>query len=323
MSDKYRILSIDGGGIKGIFPASFLAAIEENISGKTSEYFDLIVGSSTGGILALGIGLGYSAKEMVDFYKQLGPEIFKGNGLLKCMRRFIYAKYDNGPLKQALEKKYGKRKLGASLVRLVIPSFNIEKGEIHVYKTAHHERFKYDYKESVVDVAMATAAAPTYFPSYRGVSGIPLCDGGLWANNPIDVAVVEAIGVLNWPANAIKVLSLGCTATPFDLKKGRNYSVGITYWINKLPETFMAGQSSSAIGIAKILAGNENIIRVDPIFPNGRFKMDSIKEIESLAGLGRNEARILFEKVKDVFFDKKVDLFVPYHKENEHQGELK
>jgi len=74
-----KILSIDGGGIKGVFPASFLASIEEQIGGKVSDYFDLIVGTSTGGIIALGLGLGFSAKDILSFYEERGPEIFRGN----------------------------------------------------------------------------------------------------------------------------------------------------------------------------------------------------------------------------------------------------
>jgi uncharacterized protein len=70
------------------------------------------------------------------------------------------------------------------------------KGEVHIWKTAHHLRFQTDYKASVVDFAMATAAAPTYFPSHRLASGIPLVDGGTWANNPVAISVVEAIGIL-------------------------------------------------------------------------------------------------------------------------------
>ena len=73
-----RILSIDGGGIKGVFPASFLATVENSIEGQLADYFDLIVGTSTGGIIALGLGLGLSASDILRFYEDSGPEIFGG-----------------------------------------------------------------------------------------------------------------------------------------------------------------------------------------------------------------------------------------------------
>jgi hypothetical protein len=117
-----KILTIDGGGIKGVFPASFLSSIEEHIDGRVSDYFDLIVGTSTGGIIALGLGLGFPAKDILAFYKQYGPAIFGGNGILRRLRRLFYAKYDQRALRSALEKTFGDRRLGQSSARLVIPS---------------------------------------------------------------------------------------------------------------------------------------------------------------------------------------------------------
>jgi len=107
-----KILTIDGGGIKGVFPASFLSHIEEKIDGRIDEYFDLIVGTSTGGIVALGLGLGFPAKEILSFYKDHGPVIFGGNGALRKLRSLFYAKYDQHELRSALESTFGNRKLG-------------------------------------------------------------------------------------------------------------------------------------------------------------------------------------------------------------------
>ena len=85
-----RILSIDGGGIKGTFPASFLASIEKHVDGTVGEYFDLIAGTSTGGIIAVALGFGFSAKEILKFYEDLGPKVFATNSgfLTKCKRFF-------------------------------------------------------------------------------------------------------------------------------------------------------------------------------------------------------------------------------------------
>src|ERR1700733_11044702 len=136
-----RILTIDGGGIKGVFPASFLASLEEKIDGSIYEYFDLIVGTSTGGIIALALGLGFAAKDILKFYENYGPEIFKGNHLVKALQHLAITKYKNTGLKKALEETFGTKKLGESRTRLVIPSFNLQTGEVYVYKTAHHPRF--------------------------------------------------------------------------------------------------------------------------------------------------------------------------------------
>ena len=80
------MLCIDGGGIKGVFPASFLSTIEEAVGRPVADYFDLIVGTSTGGIIALGLGLGLGAGDLLRFYEQRGAAIFKGNGRVRGQR---------------------------------------------------------------------------------------------------------------------------------------------------------------------------------------------------------------------------------------------
>lgn len=304
-----KILTIDGGGIKGVFPASFLASIEEKINGNISEYFDLIVGTSTGGIIALALGLGFSAKEVQEFYEKHGPKIFKGNRFLKYFQKFISTKYTNHELKKALEETFGSRKLGESKNRLVIPSFNLETGEVYVYKTAHHPRFQRDYEESVVHVALATSAAPTFFPVHYTSSGIPLIDGGLWANNPLGMAAVEALGVLKWPKDSVKILSIGCTTEAF--KSRRNG--GQLSWAPKIADIFMASQSSASLGMAQLLIGHANVKRINPVMPKGKFGLDTIKEIQALKGLGVSEARKELPHINE-FFVSKVESFTPEYK---------
>lgn len=308
----YRILSIDGGGIKGVFPAAFLAALEDYINDKVSNYFDLIAGTSTGGIIALGLGLGFSSKEILNFYEQLGREVFSGKKFMRFLRQFVFSRYDATPLKISLEKIFGNKKLGDSTKRLIIPAVNLENGSLYIYKTAHHPRFQTDYKIPAVDVSIATAAAPTYFPIFRASSGIPLVDGGLWANNPTGFAVVEAIGVLNWPRDSIKVLSIGCTSAPLNMSLDRKRSSGSLYWGTRIPTVFLTTQSFASIGIAQILIGNENIYRYNPVVPDRRFSLDRVDGIRSLKGLGYAEARKAVPVLKKIFLSQQVDQFVPY-----------
>lgn len=309
-----RILVIDGGGIKGVVPASFLAHVEESLPAPTAAYFDLIVGTSTGGIIALALGLGLSAKQALAFYEQCGPKIFCGNPRFRTWRRWFRAKYDPGPLRSALEDVFGKRTLGESTKRLVIPSFNIDTGEVHVWKTAHDPRFQRDYRNAAVDVALSTAAAPTYFPTHRLDCGTPLIDGGMWANNPIAVALVEAIGILKWPADGLWVLSLGCTTTPLNVDWGRRHSLGKFGWAEKIADVFMAGQSSGAMGMAEhLIADRQNIVRISP-FVGDRYELDSRDEILSLKGLGASEARKALPSLRPSFFQEPVtEVFMPYH----------
>lgn len=309
-----RILTIDGGGIKGVFPASFLATIEDTIGDKVANYFDLIVGTSTGGIIALGLGLGFSAKEILEFYENSGPQIFKGNRLLRFLRQIWISKYSQEPLKKALESIFGNKKLGESIKRLVIPSLDLETGKVHVYKTSHNLRLEQDYKLRVVDVALATAAAPTYFPTHRSAAGTPLVDGGLWANNPVGMAVVEAITLLDWPRNSLRVLSIGCISEPLKVRWGRKWAFGRGYWGFKIADVFMAAQSSASEGTAKLLAGHENVIRINPPVEAARFGLDVIEEIPSLKGLGYTEAREAIPSLRPIFFNGYAEKFIPCHK---------
>ncbi len=211
-----RILSIDGGGIKGAFPASFLAELEAQVGDPIGRYFDLIAGTSTGGIIALGLGLGMSAAEVLRFYEHEGPRIFAGGRRRLGLRWLAKTKHNPAALRQALENALGSKTLSASTTRLVIPSLNADTGDIYLYKTPHDARVRFDGERSAVDVALATAAAPTYLPTHWPTVGPPMIDGGLWANNPIAVAVTEALGVLRWSAEEIEVLSVGCTASPLE-----------------------------------------------------------------------------------------------------------
>jgi patatin-like phospholipase/acyl hydrolase len=310
-----RILSIDGGGIKGVFPASFLATLEDAIDDRVARYFDLIAGTSTGGIIALGLGLGLSARDILRFYERFGPEIFGGNRLVRNIRMLGVSKYSNLPLKIALKSVFEDKRLGESSTRLVVPSLNLENGEVYIYKTAHHPRLERDYKEKAVDVALATAAAPTYFPTYRSPAGTPLVDGGVWANNPVGMAVVEAVGVLGWSSQSLRVLSLGCTSPPLDIGRARFMGLGGTYWVTRIVNLFMTAQSFSSLGTAYILVGHEPVLRINPQVPAGRFRLDAYREIISLKGLGASEARKALPEVRSMFIDEgPVERFMPYRK---------
>src|SRR4051812_34696215 len=239
-----RILSIDGGGIKGVFPGSFLATLEQSLGQPIATYFDLIVGTSTGGIIALGLGLGLSARDVLSFYEEHGPSIFRGSRAARALRQIGISKYNSNPLREALRTVFGDRKLGESTRRLVVPSCNLDTGEVHIWKTSHHPRLERDYTASVIEVALSTAAAPTYFPTHRSSAGIPLVDGGMWANNPVGIALVEATGILEWPRDSLRVLSLGCTTTPLSTGVLRNRALGWLFWRMKMTEVLLAAQSS-------------------------------------------------------------------------------
>lgn len=320
--DIKRVLCIDGGGIKGVFPASFLFHLENTLKNlnqnnniKIIDYFDLIVGTSTGGIIALALGLGLSSEKILNFYEELGPRIFNGNRLLRSLQQLLRPKYSQKELKEALESIFGDKILGDSTKRLVIPSANLANGKVYLYKTAHDTKLVTDYSEKMVEIALATSAAPTYFPIQESSSGLPLIDGGLFANNPIGIAAVEAVGFLNWQRESIRILSLGCGEEVFDGNVRGNFLRGSQYWYSKIIKTFMALQSSAALGNARVLIKSDYIIRISPILLN--CPMDDPKIISDLKGLGKDEMRKNFQKVEQMFFrDPPAQPFVPYYHHN-------
>jgi len=315
-----RILCIDGGGILGTFPAAFLASIESELDRPIAEYFDLIAGTSTGGILAIGLGMGLTAAEVLDLYERRGPEIFGAHanplinralGISRTLRRVVSSKYTSDGLRTVLGAVLGNRRLGESRTRLVIPAWDPACQTVYIYKTAHHPRLKRDYKALAIDAALATSAAPTFFREHVTGESVGLIDGGVWANNPIAIAVVEAIGLLGWNASQLRVLSLGCLAETYSLPK----SAGLSTIGLKLTKLFMDGQSHGAMGMAKLLTGHEHyqeaVFRIDQVVPSNKFEMDDVRMIPDLKGMGYAKARDRISVLSPVFFEQSAEPFIP------------
>lgn len=319
-----RILCIDGGGILGTQPAAFLASLEEDLERPIGSYFDLISGTSTGGILAIGLALGLPAKRLLDLYVDRGPNIFGQSmpgfrGRMAAMGRgfrHVFApKHDAGILRAELDAVIGMAKIGDARTRLVIPAWDADHRSVYIYKTAHHERLTTDYKRLAADAAMATAAAPTYYRRHRTADDIGLLDGGVWANNPIAIAVAEAIGLLEWPASSLQILSLGCATEVYMLGDAPGwFNLGLD-----ITRLFMDGQSRGALGMAKLLTGHEykrqSIFRYSPMVPKGFFKLDDTSKITQLKGMGAGAARNAKPHVHPVFFAPgPAEPFVPLYK---------
>lgn len=297
-----RILSIDGGGIKGAFPAAFLAEVEGQVGAPIGHHFDLIVGTSTGGIIALDLGLGMTAAEVLGFYENAGPRIFAGGRRRLGLRWLAKTKHDPAALREALEDALGNKTLAMSMSRLVIPSVNAETGDIYVYKTPHHPRIRFDGDRLAIDVALATAAAPTYLPAHWPVTGPLLIDGGVWANNPVAVAVTEAVGVLDWARDDIQVLSIGCTSSPLEPGVARRRGLtGLVGWAPDIATTMMKAQSEGALGMAMNLVGTKSVFRYNPEVAPGRYSLDDARSLRSLVGLGHQTARHALGEIQHLF----------------------
>lgn len=324
-----RILCIDGGGIKGTLPAAFLASLEKDLQEPIGRYFDLIAGTSTGGILALGLGLGHSASSLLKLYEDRGPTIFgqeqdadakkrwPSKALTKLKdfgRHLVQPKHDADILARELEAVLHDAKIGDAQTRLVIPAWDPDQRSPYIYKTAHHERLTTDYLRPALDAALATAAAPTYFKRHRTSDDVGLTDGGTWANNPTAIAVVEAISILGWQPPEVRVLSLGCSDEVYMLPE----EPGLAQINLKLLNLYTDGQSHGALGMAKLLLNHpydgERLHRYSPPVPSGFFSLDDTSKIKRLKGLGASAARNAKPHLKPVFFNEPADPFNPVYR---------
>jgi hypothetical protein len=304
----FQILSFDGGGLKGLFPAAVLAAVEDDLGVTVADHFDLIVGTSTGGLVALALGAGMRPKEIVDFYVTKGPTIF---GAGRCIGRLWRSKHGPERLRAALVDVFGDRLLGSSTKRLVIPSYSLDSDDVYVFKTAHHERLRRDHKELMVDVAMATTAAPLFLPVFR-LGNNRLIDGGVWANNPTLVAVAEAKSMLDVSLSRMRILSMGTTDDCVDRGDKLNRG-GLIQWARPAGNVLLRGQAIGSFHAAEHLVGPENVTRIDSPVPTGLFRLDRINATR-IRGLAEDVARTASPAVER-FTHHVPDPFVPFNKE--------
>lgn len=317
MVNRFQTLSLDGGGIKGIFSAAILAYLEEDLQIRITDHFDLITGTSTGGIIALGLGLGKRPKDLVQFYIEKGPAIFPGT-VFKKLKHFWRNKFDPLTLSDALKECFGESFLGESQKRLVIPSYNLDENDIYLFKTPHHERLKRDCKVPMWKVAMATCAAPTFFSSFQRVDHVRLVDGGVWANNPTLVGIAEAVSMLNIPLDAISLFSLGTT----DAVKGYSKKLdrgGLWQWKTAAIDVVMRGQSVGAVTQAQHLLGIDRVLRLDSKVPDKMFALDklSARELLSKAAHGSRHISPQFTKM---FTNHIAPQFEPCHQINKERS---
>jgi patatin-like phospholipase/acyl hydrolase len=321
MNKRFQILSLDGGGIKGLFSAAVLAHLEEDLKVRVTDHFDLITGTSTGGIIALALASGMSPKEIVHFYVESGPHIFPQQRFAD-LRHLIRHKFSSSNLKKTLRNCFGEKLLCDLHKRVVIPAYNIGDDDVYLFKTPHHDRLRRDYKVPIWKAAMATSSAPTFFSSFTELDHLRLVDGGVWANNPSMVGIAEAVSMLDIPLSAIRVLSLGTTDELKSRPKCLDHG-GMWHWRKEAVNVILRGQSIGANTQVQHLLGKDKVLRIDPKVPDGIFKLDKISEYELLAKAA-HESRHVSPQVKDIFLShiaEQIFPYIPYHKvEEESHG---
>lgn len=299
---KYRILALDGGGLRGVLTAVIMGRLDKEIRGWRTS-LDLIAGTSTGGVLALALGRGMQPEDLVNFYRTNGPTIFNESLLdkVKDVGRLIGAPYKSAPLEGVLKALFGDNlTLNQLKPIIVVPSFNLDdtyefddgigKRTIDTWKPKvfHNDSSlgtdENDGRELAYQVAMRTSAAPTYFPSYG-----TYIDGGVFANNPSMVALAQALHSKadNHPElNDIALLNLG-TGVHESVITGNNHDWGDAQWATNIVDLVLDG----AMDVAKFeclqLLGTDRYYRLSP-YLGQKIPMDAPSTIDTLIDIGKS-----------------------------------
>ncbi|HLZ46649.1 MAG TPA: patatin-like phospholipase family protein [Gemmatimonadales bacterium] len=259
MPDPIRILSIDGGGIRGIIPAMILAELEQRAQRPTCRLFDLIAGTSTGGILALALTKpndagepAYSAAQLIALYEREGSAIFSPAWHRWPIIGFIYdlftVRYGTRDIDRVLQEYFGATKLSDAIVPLLVTAYDLQNMDPWLFKSTKAKR-RADHDFPMHEAARATAAAPTYFPPLRLRSSSPskpyaLVDGGVYAQNPAMCAYVEAH--TTYPdARDFLIVSLGTGQTRDAIPYRKAKRWGLAAWARPILDVVFDGVSDT------------------------------------------------------------------------------
>jgi patatin-like phospholipase/acyl hydrolase len=240
--NPFQALALTGGGYRGLFTARALQAMEDSIGEPIGRRFDLLSGTSIGGIIALAAAFEVPMWKVVEVFSERGDVIFPasrrpkpGAGRLKqYWDLFRYAReprYSTGPLRDAVASLIpADALLGDALHPVAIPAVNLTEGHPQVFKTRHVKEWNRDWKMKAVDIALATAAAPTFF-ELAEIGNNLFADGGLFANAPDQVAIHEAEFFFKVPLDCIRLLSIGTTTKSYSVSYAAGRGFGIADWM--------------------------------------------------------------------------------------------
>jgi uncharacterized protein len=298
--NKCNVLTLDGGGVKGYLTAKVLRNIEQSLNelGKEDinlgQRFDLIVGTSTGGIIAAALAIGRSAKEIFELYETLIPKVFSNSNI-------IGTKYSNVILKEELQNILGDLTLADVKTGLCLTSVDVENSSPRFHKSGYFDRNSNRLDEKLVDVVLASAAAPTFFPLIDTLHSSNLTDGGIVANNPSLVGFIEALQLVEGRKDDIALISIGTGEQchmPYNVEKLKNG--GKLSWIaqckpryllsnpikhigSPLIELLMESQSKLAHHQTQFLLGKK-YLRINPKL-SVSIELDDSEKIASLKNL--------------------------------------
>jgi patatin-like phospholipase/acyl hydrolase len=305
-----QVLSIDGGGIRGIIPAAILSEIQKRLGKELWQTFDLIAGTSTGGIIALGLGTAcnsgkpYTPDQLLKLYLQSGSTIFKKSWLTP-LRELLAPKYSPDGLEYTLAKFFQATEFCTALTPLLISSYDLQRQQPFFFKS-HLIAARPDYNWKVTDIARATSAAPTYFPPKhltRGMDDYALVDGGVYVNNPAMAAYVEA-RLLYPDAARVIVVSVGTGDRQDGITCAQANKWGLLGWAKQIVPVLM-DSVSEAVDFELTTLPECTYYRLQPLnLPLSAGPMDNVapENLDALQSIAKNYVTAqssLLDKISD------------------------
>jgi patatin-like phospholipase/acyl hydrolase len=300
-----KVLSLDGGGIRGIIPATVLAELELRAGRPAAELFDLIAGTSTGGILALGLSKAgpdgrpqFSADQLAELYEREGKHIFSRSiwHAIAALDNLIDEKYEANGLERVLQTYFGEARLKDAVTEVLVTAYELETREPWFF-ARHKARAKPDENDFPMRaVARATSAAPTYFEPLH-VSEQPsraLVDGGVFANNPGLCAYVEALKLYDSPDVLVVSLGTGQYTRPIRYRDAKGW--GLAQWAQPILDVVFDGVSDTVDHQLKMLCveteGIERYYRFQAELDEASDDLDETDEA-NIARLKQQARRII------------------------------
>jgi uncharacterized protein len=315
---SFHALALTGGGYRGLYTAATLQVLEEHLGKPIGRYFDLITGTSIGGIVALAVAFEIPMKSVVEVFTLHGEAIFPNEvsmprssktgqiwDLLKHLRK---PKYSTAPLRNAINSLIPETATLADAIHpVVIPAINVTTGKPQVFKTRHLTQYMRDWRYRAVDVALATSAAPTFF-ELAEIDGNYYADGGLIANAPDLLAMHEAEHFLGLDASCIRMLSVGTTTKNYSLSKTVGRNLGVLDWMTnqRLFSIMISGQQQMTEQALRHRLG-QRYVRIDTEPSQEQASdlgLDRATKVakETLIALGRKTASDMLPELASAYF---------------------
>jgi hypothetical protein len=325
----FHVLALSGGGYRGLYTATVLTELEQSLGSPIAKYFDLLCGTSVGGLLALGLSNEIPASDLKDVFVEQGKTIFEQSLIRKLTIGMIVGKHKSVGLKSVLTELFGDKKMGDLKYPVLIPSVNYSTGKGQFFKTPHHPTFTFDHDRKIVDVAMATTAAPTYFPLFKKDYGT-FVDGGLVGNAPGLFGLHEVNTFLSPEKETItRLLAIG-TMTIGATARGNIISDrGFLLWRSKLFDLTISAQESSVDYMLKHVLKDNYYSIDDQATPDQSKDISALNKVskaatETLIARGIAAAQRSVGDVRFEIFKKHVAKSPTfYHGANKNSSEVK